>query len=56
MAHAPSHATTSSFSHATAASLAKMQRAIKPGGAAIDLDMNNGAGDVRDRDFSAYEA
>ncbi len=40
----------------TTASLSHMQRAIRNGGAVIDLDSSAGGADSRDRDFAAYES
>ena len=38
------------------ASLSQMHRALKNGGAVIDLNSNSGGADSRDRDFAAYES
>lgn len=35
--------------------LAKMQQAVRSGGASIDLDSNTGGADTRDRDFAPFE-
>jgi methyl-accepting chemotaxis protein len=40
--------------HSSTAALAQMQRAVKSGGPAIELDASNGAGDSPDQDFTAY--
>jgi methyl-accepting chemotaxis protein len=46
----------SAESHSMTAALAKMQHAVKAGGASIDLDTNNGGADSHDRDFAPYQA
>ncbi len=49
---------TSGFTHATPAAtggLAHMHRAVRSGGASIDLESNRGGGDARDRDFAPYQ-
>lgn len=40
---------------ATASALTRMQRAVKSGGAKIDLNSHNGGQDLRDRDFAPYQ-
>jgi methyl-accepting chemotaxis protein len=39
----------------TAASLAKMQRAVNSAGTGIELDIDRGGGDPQDRDFAPYQ-